>query len=122
MVLQIFYRRITLIPQKTTSFRRFPKKRFTQANEIETIATKVTQIKLLKVLLQEMPSRSSKINATIDASNAEASSEVIGLKDIQITPTLPAERLPKQQNVPLKNSNFIGLSKLLKYKYSIKYS
>jgi hypothetical protein len=37
--------------------------------------------------------------------------EVIGIK---YTQTSPAERLPEQWNVPPKNSNFIGRSKLLK--------
>jgi tetratricopeptide (TPR) repeat protein len=40
--------------------------------------------------------------------------EVIGVKNTQITPTSPAEHLPEQWNVPPRNSNFIGRSKLLK--------
>ncbi len=40
--------------------------------------------------------------------------EVIDLKVTQMTTTSPAENLPEQWNVPPKNSNFIGRSKLLK--------
>jgi hypothetical protein len=40
--------------------------------------------------------------------------EVIGVKNTQMIPTSPAKRLPKQWNLPPKNSNFIGRSKLLK--------
>ncbi len=40
--------------------------------------------------------------------------EVSGVKITQIISTSPAERLPEQWNVPLRNRNFIGRSKLLK--------
>jgi tetratricopeptide (TPR) repeat protein len=106
-----------------------------QAFKVETTATKVTQMKLLEELSQKMSSRCSKINATIDASNAVVSDrikdinvtavsgtghfvhvdkmEVIGVKNTQMTPNTPAERLPEQWNIPPKNRNFIGRHKLL---------
>ncbi len=40
--------------------------------------------------------------------------EVVGVKNTQTTQSSPAKRLPEQWDVPPKNSNFIGRSKLLK--------
>ncbi len=49
----------------------------------------------------------------VHADNADKI-EVIGVKNTQMTSTSPADHLPEQWNVPPRNSNFIGRSKLLK--------
>jgi tetratricopeptide (TPR) repeat protein len=82
----------------------------------ETATANVTQMKLPKVLSQEMPSRSGEMNVTTNTNYAVMSGgEETGIKNILLKiPTSPAERLPKQWNVPSKNNNFIGRSDLLK--------
>ncbi len=87
---------------------------FVQPNKIETTDTKVTQMKLIEELSQKIPSRGIEINVTIDASNAEANDKVVGVKFTQMTPSSPAEHLPKLWMVPTQNINFIGRSELLK--------
>ncbi|CAK9249958.1 unnamed protein product [Sphagnum jensenii] len=88
---------------------------FVQTKKIETTATKVTQIKLPEALPQKMLPSSSKIDATIDASNAVISGkfisvnytqmtptsfDVIGIQNNYITPTPSAKLLPKLWKVP----------------------